>query len=359
MKEVFENWRNFVSESQIESDSGDIDEGLASKVKAFFSGWTDAEAIKTLKLLQPLRGSVQTSLHSIEKSNKFLPRVQKMENTKLRDLLLAKTKSLRTIGKALDFLLSQSTGAPSSELKEIKLSEENITVEERKKIRKAFLKVYQFLKKNLTGKAESLNEQSMELSESDIEAIQIYEHVFASVAKNIQQTLSSIGSSSKNTLIKRISDSLQKEAESMLAIQALFQKVMSDKKYSVQTRMGQIFRDARKKKTEDLSDEEVNRLIEKVKKEALEKQLSGVFELESPQDWKVIDKAMSGQTNFTDPELQVLSKISKSPVSPKLVKSAVSKVLQVKKSVMAQLLNDYNEEAIKYAKIKNPPALKV
>lgn len=347
MKVILENWRAYLEENQsIEAIS--VDEGVMSRMKAFFTGWTDAEAINTIKMIQPVQGAVQSSSHAIEKSKSFIPGVKAMENEKLRDMILQKARTLRTIDKALTFLVSHSTG-------KTELQEASISVEERKGIRQAFAKVYQFLKKHMSGKGQDmLEEQTGTLSDADIDVIHQYDQVFSSVAKKLELTFSKISKSSKNILIKRVASYIQKEAESILSIQALFSKVLSSKQYSVQTETGLLIKNARKQKGQDLADDEVTTLILKAEKELLEKTLGSLLTLDDGPSWNLVSKISGGKQPVTRAELPLLSKMTGKPASTELPKMVAKVIASTKAKVRAQVIKDYNEEGMKYAKIESP-----
>ena len=347
MQKILENWRAYLEESQ-SIEAIPVDEGMMSRMKAFFTGWTDAEAINTIKMIQPVQGAVQSSSHAIEKSKSFIPGVKAMENEKLRDMILQKAKTLRTIDKALTFLVSQSTG-------KTELQEASISVEERKNIRQAFAKVYQFLKKHMSGKGQDmLEEQTGTLSDADIDVIHQYDQVFSSVAKKLELTFSKISKSSKNILIKRVASYIQKEAESILSIQALFSKVLSSKQYSVQTETGLLIKNARKQKGQDLADNEVTTLILKAEKELLEKTLGSLLTLDDGPSWNLVSKISGGKQPVTRAELPLLSKMTGKPASTELPKMVAKVITSTKAKVRAQIIKDYNEEGMKYAKIESP-----
>lgn len=347
MQKILENWRVYLEENQ-SIEAIPVDEGMMSKMKAFFTGWTDAEAINTIKMIQPAQGAVQSSSHAVQKSKSFIPGVKAMENEKLRDMILQKARTLRAIDKALTFLVSQSTG-------KTELQESSISVEERKAIRQSFAKVYQFLKKHLSGKEQPmLEEQEGTLSDADIDVIHQYDQVFSSVAKKLEQTFTMIAKSSKNILIKRVSGYIQKEAESMLQIQALFSKVLSSKQYSVQTETGLYIKNARKQKGQNLTDEEVTSLIQKAEKELLEKTLGSLLTLDDGSSWNLVSKISGGKQPVTREELPLLSKMAGKPASAELPKMVAKMISSTKLKVRAQIVKDYNEEGMKYAKIESP-----
>ena len=348
MKVILENWRAYLEEAENSIDSIQVDEGFMSKAKAFFTGWTDTEAFNTIKMIQPVQGAVQSSYHAIEKSANFIPKVKEMENEKLRNMILQKARSLRNIEQALTFLTSQLS-APSS------LQESSVTVAQRKQVRQAFLKVYQYFKKVMSGKEQAvLAEQDGTLSDADIDVIHMYDQIFSSSAKKLEQTFNRIIKSSKNIMIKRIANYVVKEAESMLTIQALFSKVLSSKKYSVQTETGLLIKNARKNKGKDLTDEEITTLVQKIETELLEKELGSVMSLEDAASWNLISKISAAKEPVTRKELPLLSRITKKPQSLELPKMVAKLIAKSKAEVRKKIIQDYRTDALKYAKIESP-----